>query len=525
MVVIRDATENDVEAIRDLFVRVYGEDYPFPGFYDTHWLKKSVFDDDTLFMIAEVDDAIVATASVMLDAGGLTDLIGELGRLVAESTKRARGAASQLIEKLLERIDGKVHFAFGEVRTVHRGSQRLAESFGWRVVGFEPLKYQFGKRESVLFYASLQSDLAREMRRNNPRVIPEVALLAKSALQTLGLPDDVIVEDETDGYPTCTGCDVDRLKEIGVSPLLRIERGRVSNREIFGHFSLSHGFFRISDSNSHYLVARQGDALTGAVGFTHDPIDDKIRIFELIEFDDAVKGHLLASVDRIAREEFAVKYMEVDVSAYSPKIQRTFERLGFIPVAYCPSMVFDNVERLDVVRMAKVCVRYDPGQMRLMKTGQEMQDIVEHGLEDRLLGMEITEANRKVDIFRGLPDGDLYHLARISLMKTHPAGEQLIRMGDETDRIYIIVEGTAEARHGPHVLGSLGPGKIVGEMGLVERDSRSADVWITEEARIIEIQIPRLERLMQQHPRIGYAVTRNIARGLSEKLRSRNEDG
>ena len=39
--------------------------------------------------------------------------------------------------------------------------------------------------------------------------------------------------------------------------------------------------------------------------FLHEakaPNDRKVRIFELIEFDDAVKGYLLASVDRIARE-------------------------------------------------------------------------------------------------------------------------------------------------------------------------------------------------------------------------------
>lgn len=520
MALIRDASEADVDAIRDLFVRVYGEDYPFPGFYDTHWLKKSVFDDDTVFLVAEVEGCIVATGSVMLDAGDYDDLIGELGRLVAESTKRARGAAAELIGTLLERIRDRIQFCFGEVRTVHRGSQRLAEKFGWAPVGFEPMKYQFASRESVVFYANVQP-VARELRRNNPRLIPEAALLAQTALKSLDMPVDVIVQEEPDGYPTDETFVVERLMEKGVTPLLRIERGRVRQRELFGHFSLSHGFFRISDSNSHYLVARDGTAVLGAVGFTHDPIDCKVRIFELIEFNDAVKGYLLAAVDKIAREEFGVVYQEVDVSAYSPKIQRTFERLGFVPVAYCPAMVFENVERLDVLRMAKVSTEYDTGDMRLLQGGARVKEIVEKGLEDRLLGMTITENTRGVEIFDGLPDGDLHHLARIARLKTYPAGTTLIRSGDDTDRIYILVDGKAEARADGEVLGELGAGEIFGEMGLVEKTKRSADVVLTTEARVIDILIPRLERLMQTHSRLGFVVMRNLARGLSEKLRRR----
>ena len=32
---IREATENDVERVRDLFASVYGADYPYQAFYDT----------------------------------------------------------------------------------------------------------------------------------------------------------------------------------------------------------------------------------------------------------------------------------------------------------------------------------------------------------------------------------------------------------------------------------------------------------------------------------------------------------
>lgn len=519
MITVRLATDRDVEALRDLFMSRYGEDYPYPEFYDTEWLKRSVYDDKTLVVVAETDGAIVATGSVVLNAGDYDDLVAEIGRMVTARSPQAKGAAKAIVADLMQRMERRTMFAYAEVRTVHERAQALIESFGWRPVGFEPLKYQLAERESMVIYANLQP-MSLELRRNNPRVIPEAAPLAQTALKSLGLPVDAIVDDEAEGYPTSRTFETERLREQGVTPILRIERGRVSNREVFGNFSLAHGFFSIADTDTHYVVARDGEAVLGAIGFTWDPIDSKVRVFELIEFNDAVKGFLLAEVDRLARDEFGAVYQEMDVSAYAPKVQRTLERLGFVPVAYCPSMVFSHVERLDVIRMAKLNLPYDPGTVKLLAGPQRIKSIVETGFEDRSVGMEITGHVRQAELFYGLPDGDLYHLSRICKLRTHEVGTVLIHEGDPADRLFQLVDGRAEARSGDRVLGVLGADALFGEMALVESAPRSADVVITEEARVIQIEIDQLERLMDRQPRLGHLVMRNLARGLSEKLRA-----
>jgi hypothetical protein len=66
--ILRHATESDVEAVRDLFIAAYGADYPFRQFYDADWLKSAVFDEDTLFVVAEERGHILGTVSVMLTA-------------------------------------------------------------------------------------------------------------------------------------------------------------------------------------------------------------------------------------------------------------------------------------------------------------------------------------------------------------------------------------------------------------------------------------------------------------------------
>ncbi|MFC1852749.1 GNAT family N-acetyltransferase, partial [candidate division CSSED10-310 bacterium] len=306
MLQIREAKDTDVEQVRDLFVQVYGEDYPFTDFYDTSWLKKSVYDENTLFLVMEDNGKIIATASMMLAAGGFDDMIGEAGRLVAipDSRYRGKNLYTELIEALVKRTENRVQFLMAEARTAHRGSQRIAENVGWKAIGFEPMKYLLGsKRESAIFYGNCHQ-LSLTLRRNNPRVIPEIAPLAQMALENMALPVDIIVEDEVDGYPMGQSFTIELLKDQqGLTSLLRIERGRVSNVEVFGNFSLSYGFHRIDNSNTHYIVASEGNVVLGAVGFSYDSIDKKVRIFELIEFDEEVEGFLLASVDRIVREE------------------------------------------------------------------------------------------------------------------------------------------------------------------------------------------------------------------------------
>ena len=77
---IVQAEINDVKQIMNLFIKIYGPDYPFQKFYDTMWLTKSIFSDDNIFMVAKEKDKIVGTGSVFLTAGGFSDLIGEFGR-------------------------------------------------------------------------------------------------------------------------------------------------------------------------------------------------------------------------------------------------------------------------------------------------------------------------------------------------------------------------------------------------------------------------------------------------------------
>jgi RimJ/RimL family protein N-acetyltransferase len=523
MEIIR-AEDKDVKQIMDLFIKIYGSDYPFRKFYNTHWLTKSIFSDDNIFMVAKEKNRIVGTGSVFLTAGGFSDLIGEFGRLVVDPNYSRKGAGTKLFTNLIDSVSNMIQFGFGECRTVHPGAQKICELCGFSPTGFEPNKYQLANaRESMVFVTQL-FEPALSLRRNNPHVIASIYPMAAKGMQNLGLPVDLIVEDDIDGYPTEKTFEMKELQSTGVSPLLRIERGRIKNPEIFGNLSLSYGFFKIATNQAHYLVAQEKGVILGAIGFTIDNIDLKVKVLELIEFDDEVKGFLLAQLIKLAPEKYKAQYIEIDVSAYSPRMQKTLDRLGFIPVAYCPSMVFRGVERLDVVRMAKLLFPPNVTELNLTTKGQDMFKLVMKDLECKKIGMEITEVTRQSDIFHGLSDGELSQLAQICKMVSFPAGETICSEGECGGEIYVLAEGKASVlakKTGKKrsKIGTIHQGEIFGEMSIIEDLPRVADLVTDVDSKLVLIDRFELANLMNRNSHLGKIVMENIAKGLSRKLR------
>lgn len=518
------AIEEDISQIMKLFIKIYGKSYPFQKFYDTMWLTKSIYSDDNIFMVAKEKNKIIGAGSVFLTAGGFSDLIGEFGRLVVDPDYSGKGAGTKIMNNLMDSVSEMIQYGFAECRAVHSGAQKICERSKFYPTGFEPNKYALSnKRESVVFVSKLFGP-ALSLRRNNPRVIASIYPMAAKSMQNLDLPVDLIVEDEIEGYPTEKSFKIIELSSTGVSPLLRIERGRIKNPEIFGNLSLSYGFFKIATNQAHYLVAQEKGITLGAIGFTIDKIDKKVKVLELIEFDDEVKGFLLTTLVKMATEKYGAMYIEMDVSAYSPKMQKTLDRLGFVPVAYCPSMVFRGSERLDVVRMAKLNFPPQVKNLKLTDNARDMFELVLKDLEIKKVGMEITEVTRQSDIFKGLSDGELSQLAQICRMVTYPAGKTICSEGECGCEIFVLAEGKASVfakRTGERKskIGIISQGEIFGEMAIIEDLPRVADLVTDVESKLVVMDKSEFENLMNKNSHLGKIVMKNIAQGLSRKLR------
>ncbi len=105
------------------------------------------------------------------------------------------------------------------------------------------------------------------------------------------------------------------------------------------------------------------------------------------------------------------------------------------------------------------------------------------------------------------------------------AGEVLFKNGDPGTSMYVVRSGTLTIRSGSVIYEHVGPGGIVGEMGIVEAcKPRTAMVYARTPAELVEIDEARFLSLVQDAPSFALAVMRVLSRRL-RRMDDRYETG
>lgn len=521
MINVREATGHDVTAIREIFLATYGTDYTDPRYYDDALLTRLVYSNDSLLLVAEDTETggVIGTASVDLEVGAHSDLVGEFCRLAVHPSFRHRGIAKLLLGERLRRVQDRLQVGLIEARTAHPYSLRNAETHRFAVVGFVPARWRLQERESLALLVRHFGD-ALGLRGNHPRIIPEVHPLAHMALENCSLHPDAIVDEEAPAYPPGGSFEIQELTTEGYAALLRIERGRVRHREIFGPARLHYGIFRLQARHSRYLIAREDGRISGAVGFTLDPVDRAVRIFELIALHDEVIRFLLGELERACREQWDC-LIEVDVSAHAPRMQRTLLELGFLPVAYLPALAFHEVERLDVVKMVRLL---SPPQVRtdeLTPSCKALAELVLRLFRNRMVLPRIARAVHELPLFAGLNAEQVARLAGVCGVTTFEPGELVLREGEVGNQMHVILQGEVaiNVAGSANIVGVVRGGECLGEMSLLTAAAHSATATARTSVETASLRHQDLAELIRLRPDIGLHIYRTLAVGMGEKLK------
>ena len=102
-------------------------------------------------------------------------------------------------------------------------------------------------------------------------------------------------------------------------------------------------------------------------------------------------------------------------------------------------------------------------------------------------------------------------------------GDVIIRQGEEGNSLYVIQEGKVGIYHengGDEIkIAELGPSEFFGEMGLFDKDVRSATVRSMGESKILTIDRKNFYKTIQRDPSLAYRLLEKM----SKRLRDTNK--
>jgi CRP/FNR family cyclic AMP-dependent transcriptional regulator len=131
---------------------------------------------------------------------------------------------------------------------------------------------------------------------------------------------------------------------------------------------------------------------------------------------------------------------------------------------------------------------------------------------------------RRIALFRDLELGDLAVLNGLMRRQEVPAGARLMTSDTPGDSAYVIRHGAVKVHVGDEegrdvIVAILGPGEIVGEMSVVDREMRSGSVVTLEDSVVFWIDRETFQNCLRTMPKLAL----NLNEILSRRLRIANE--
>lgn len=140
-----------------------------------------------------------------------------------------------------------------------------------------------------------------------------------------------------------------------------------------------------------------------------------------------------------------------------------------------------------------------------------------------ILGLRLRRALiEQSPLFKGMRPWQAKKIILSANLETYDQGAYVVRQNDVGETMYVIIEGDLEVRRGPadqkSVLARLSTGDTFGEIALVARSRRTADVVAVRPTRLLALDWETLNNLQRFAPYLTSRLFLNLSRILGERM-------
>jgi hypothetical protein len=523
---IRPASAADAPEWLDLIRASLGNEYPAKEVYDLDWIASQLNPDSGAeTWVAEMGGRLQGTISFLQPDGPNANPVANLGRNLIRPESVANGAAENLMRSINELASQRGEMAVVRISALDNAQQILFENLGYSCVGFQPLKHMLQQRVGVLFYVRGANSVL-VTRNSLSESLPQVSELAIASLEKLQIPNALSVRDGASGYQLQCELKV----HDGTADDFQLWRTQAESAnppvEVSGRFNHGYGLLRIPAS---YLLrgflGQRDERMVAGLTYYFDEQDRCARVTDAYCNDDVSMGAVLAHAVKTVQEQLGAVYTEIDILTTAPRLLKSAEQLGFVPVAYLPAFFCRNGLYCDVVKMVKLNVSYSLENGDFTAHARSMVEIIDRNFQDQKLGLAIINLLRPLSMFAGLGDGELRKIARLFVQKLYRPGDQVFARGEMGDEAYVVLRGkiNIQLEESAPPIAQLGDGKIFGELAFLDGAPRAAYAVAIQPSILLVMKRAPFADLVRREPNLGMMVMRNLAQDLAVKLRGVND--
>lgn len=134
---------------------------------------------------------------------------------------------------------------------------------------------------------------------------------------------------------------------------------------------------------------------------------------------------------------------------------------------------------------------------------------------------------RRIKILAAMTDAQLERFASFVKVEKVPQWTVIVHQGDPGDSMYFILVGELRVRINvtdrETILATLSPGDFFGDISLLDKGPRSADVVANQDSEVVRISAEDLDMLANDAPDLAAAFLKGLGRTLTARIRADNK--